>query len=332
MHELAFPLLVALIVLALAFDFLNGLHDAANSIATVVSTQLLSPLVAVMFAAVGNFAAYWLVGLHVARTVGSGIIDKDAVTPSVVLGALGGAMTWNVLTWLKGLPSSSSHALIGGLLGAGIMHGGFAVVESAGTTKTVVAIVVSPMIGFAIAMLLMLLTSLIFQHTQPSRANRTFKALHLISSAAQSISHGGNDAQKTMGVIAVLLYSTGYLNGEFRVPEWVVLSCYTAMALGTLSGGWRIIRTMGSRLTRLNHHSGFCASTASSMVLFGASAFGIPVSTTHAIAGSVVGTGAARRSSAVRWSVATRVVMAWFITIPASGTVAALVYLLASLF
>ena len=332
MHQLAFPLLVALVAIALAFDFLNGLHDAANSIATVVSTQLLSPLVAVIFAAVGNFLAYWIVGLHVAQTVGSGIIDKDVVTPAVVFGALAGAMTWNVLTWLKGLPSSSSHALIGGLLGAGIAHGGFGVVESAGTGKTVAAIVISPMLGFAIAMVLMLLTSLSFQKAQPSRANRTFKALHLVSSAAQSISHGGNDAQKTMGVIAVLLYSTGNLGGEFRVPEWVVLSCYTAMALGTLSGGWRIIRTMGSRLTRLNHHSGFCASTASSIVLFGASAFGIPVSTTHAIAGSVVGTGAARRSSAVRWSIVSRVVVAWFVTIPASGAVAALFYLLTNLF
>jgi PiT family inorganic phosphate transporter len=331
-HQLAFPLLVTLVAIALAFDFLNGLHDAANSIATVVSTQLLSPLVAVIFAAVGNFLAYWIVGLHVAQTVGSGIIDKDVVTPAVVFGALAGAMTWNVLTWLKGLPSSSSHALIGGLLGAGIAHGGFGVVESAGTGKTVAAIVISPMLGFAIAMVLMLLTSLLFQKAQPSRANRTFKALHLVSSAAQSISHGGNDAQKTMGVIAVLLYSTGYLGGEFRVPEWVVLSCYTAMALGTLSGGWRIIRTMGSRLTRLNHHSGFCASTASSIVLFGASAFGIPVSTTHAIAGSVVGTGAARRSSAVRWSIVSRVVVAWFVTIPASGAVAALFYLLTNLF
>jgi PiT family inorganic phosphate transporter len=331
-HQVAFPLLVALIAMALAFAFLTGLHDAANSIATVVSTQLLSPFVAVVFAAVGNFLAYWLVGLHVATTVGSGIIDKDVVTPAVLFGALAGAMTWNVLTWLKGLPSSSSHALIGGLLGAGIAHSGFGAVESAGTSKTLIAIVISPMIGFSIAMLLMLLTSILFQHAQPSRANRTFKALHLVSSAAQSISHGGNDAQKTMGVIAVLLYSTGNLAGGFHVPEWVVLSCYSAMALGTLSGGWRIIRTMGSRLTRLNHHSGFCASTASSIVLFGASALGIPVSTTHAIAGSVVGTGAARRSSAVRWSVVTRVVTAWFVTIPASGAVAALVYLLTTLF
>jgi len=327
-HEIAFPLLVALVAMALAFDFLNGLHDAANSIATVVSTQLLSPLMAVAFAAAGNFIAYWLVGLHVANTVGSGIIDKDVVTPEVVFGALGGAMTWNVLTWIKGLPSSSSHALIGGLLGAGIAHAGFGVVESSGTTKTLVAIVVSPMIGFVLAMVLMLVTSVLFQNAQPRRANRTFKALHLVSSAAQSISHGGNDAQKTMGVIAVLLYSTGYSGGTFHVPEWVVLSCYTAMALGTLSGGWRIIRTMGTRLTRLNHHSGFCASTASSVVLFGASALGVPVSTTHAITGSVVGTGAVRSSSAVRWSVASRVVVAWFVTIPASGAVAALFYLL----
>lgn len=332
MHQLAFPLLVALIALALAFDFLNGLHDAANSIATVVSTQLLSPVMAVAFAAVGNFLAYWIVGLHVAETVGSGIIDKDVVTPVVVFAALVGAMFWNVLTWLKGLPSSSSHALIGGLLGAGIAHNGFGAVESAGTSKTLVAIVLSPMIGFAIAMLLMLLTSVLFQRTSPSRANSTFKGLHLFSAAAQSISHGGNDAQKTMGVITVLLYSTGHLGGEFHVPEWVVLSCYAAMSLGTLSGGWRIIRTMGTRLTRLNHHSGFCASAASSIVLFGASAMGIPVSTTHAITGSVVGTGAARRSSAVRWSVASRVVIAWFVTIPASGAVAAVFYGLTTLF
>jgi len=331
-HEIAFPLLVALVAMALAFDFLNGLHDAANSIATVVSTQLLSPLMAVAFAAAGNFLAYWLVGLHVATTVGSGIINKDVVTPAVVFGALGGAMSWNVLTWLKGLPSSSSHALVGGLLGAGIAHAGFGVVESSGTSKTLIAIVVSPMIGFVLAMALMLLTSILFQKVQPRRANRTFKGLHLVSAAAQSISHGGNDAQKTMGVIAVLLYSTGHSGGTFHVPEWVVLSCYTAMALGTLSGGWRIIRTMGTRLTRLNHHSGFCASTASSIVLFGASALGIPVSTTHAITGSVVGTGAARRSSAVRWSVASRVVVAWFVTIPASGAVAALIYLLTKLF
>jgi len=330
--SLAFPLLVGLVVLALAFDFLNGLHDAANAIATVVSTRLLSPLAAVAFASFGNFAAYWIVGLHVAETVGKGIIDKDVVTPSVVFGALIGAMFWNVLTWLKGIPSSSSHALIGGLLGAGIAHAGFGAVESSGTIKTVVAIFLSPMIGFGIAMFLMLGTSWGFKGAQPRRANATFKGLHLISSAAYSISHGGNDAQKTMGVIAVLLYSTGYLGETFYVPEWVVIACYFAIALGTLSGGWRIIKTMGTKLTKLNHHSGFCASTAGSCVVFGASAMGIPISTTHAITGSVVGTGAAKRASAVRWSVASRVIVAWFITIPASGIVAAAFYLLTRLF
>ncbi|MEJ2459791.1 MAG: inorganic phosphate transporter [Novosphingobium sp.] len=298
-HSLALPLLIGLVLMGLAFDFLNGLHDAANAIATVVATRLLSPLMAVLFAAAGNFAAYWFVGLHVAETVGKGIIDKDAVTPAVVFGALIGAMFWNVVTWVKGIPSSSSHALIGGLLGAGMAHGGFAVVESSGTTKTVVAIVASPVIGFAIAMVLMLATSWGFRGFSSRSANRSFKGLHLLSSAAYSISHGGNDAQKTMGIIAVLLYSTGHLSGSFHVPEWVVLSCYTAMALGTLSGGWKIIKTMGSKLTKLNHHSGFCASGAGSVVVFGASAMGIPVSTTHVITGSVVGTGAARRASAV---------------------------------
>jgi PiT family inorganic phosphate transporter len=240
-------------------------------------------------------------------------------------------MFWNVVTWLKGIPSSSSHALIGGLLGAGVAHAGFGAIESDGTIKTIVAIFASPIIGFSLAMVLMLVTSWGFRRVQPRAANSTFKALHLFSSAAYSISHGGNDAQKTMGVIAVLLYSTGYLDGEFHVPEWVVISCYLAIALGTLSGGWRIIRTMGSKLTKLNHHSGFCASTAGSLVVFGASAMGIPISTTHAITGSVVGTGAARRASAVRWNVASRVIVAWFITIPASAAVGALFYLLTRL-
>lgn len=326
MHELAFPLLVGLITLALAFDFLNGLHDAANSIATVVSTRLLSPVMAVLFAAAGNFAAYWLVGLHVAETVGKGIIDKDMVTPSVVFGALVGAMFWNVVTWIKGIPSSSSHALIGGLLGAGIAHGGFGVVESSGTTKTLLAIFLSPTLGFVLAMAMVMVTSWLFRRFQPRRAENVFKSLHLLSSAAYSISHGGNDAQKTMGIITVLLYSTGYLKGEFHVPEWVVLSCYMAIAAGTLSGGWKIIKTMGTKLTRLNHHTGFCASTAGSIVVFGASAMGIPVSTTHAITGSVIGTGAARRASAVRWGVAANVVTAWFITIPASALVGAIFY------
>ncbi len=333
MPELAYPIwLIALVVMALAFDFLNGLHEAANSIATVVTTRLLSPLNAVLFAAFGNFAAYWFMGLKVADTVGKGIIDKDIVTPSVVFGALGGAMFWNVLTWLKGIPSSSSHALIGGLLGAGIAHAGFGAVESSGTTKTLLAIVISPMLGFAIAMAMMLLTSWLFRGFRPKRAEGFFKSLHLFSAAAYSISHGGNDAQKTMGVIAVLLYSTGNLHGKFHVPEWVVIACYTSIALGTLSGGWKIIKTMGTKLTKLNHHTGFCASTAGSIVVFGATALGIPVSTTHAITGSVVGTGAARKDSSVRWTVAARVVMAWFITIPASAAVGAVFYTLTRMF
>ncbi|MBB3859257.1 PiT family inorganic phosphate transporter [Novosphingobium hassiacum] len=332
MHELAFPLLVGLIALALAFDFLNGLHDAANSIATVVSTRLLSPVAAVVFAAAGNLAAYWLVGLHVADTIGKGIINKDMVTPGVVFGALVGAMFWNVVTWIKGIPSSSSHALIGGLLGAGVMHGGFGAIEAKKTIETFFAIFLSPVIGFVLAMALVLLTSWLFKGAQPRRAEGIFKGLHLVSSAAYSISHGGNDAQKTMGIIAVLLYSTGHMQGGFHIPEWVVISCYLAISLGTMSGGWRIIKTMGTKITRLNHHTGFCASTAGSIVVFGASAFGIPVSTTHAITGSVIGTGAARRASAVRWGVAQRVVMAWFITIPASAAVGAGFYELTRLF
>jgi len=332
MHELAFPLLVGLIVVALAFDFLNGLHDAANSIATVVSTRLLSPIWAVVFAAVGNFAAYWLIPLHVADTIGKGIINKDMVTPGVVFGALIGAMFWNVVTWIRGIPSSSSHALLGGLLGAGIAHGGFDAVESKKTMETIFAIFLSPMIGFALAMLMVLLTSWLFKGFQPRRAEGVFKTLHLFSSAAYSISHGGNDAQKTMGIITVLLYSTGNLGGEYHIPTWVVIACYLAISLGTLSGGWKIIKTMGTKITKLNHHTGFCASTAGSIVVFSASYMGIPVSTTHAITGSVIGTGAARKASAVRWGVAGRVVTAWFITIPMSAAVGALFYTITLMF
>jgi len=332
MHELAMPLLIGLVIMALAFDFLNGLHDAANSIATVVSTRLLSPVAAVIFAAIGNFAAYWLVGLHVAETIGKGIIDPNTVTPGVVFGALVGAMFWNIVTWIKGIPSSSSHALIGGLLGAGIAHGGTEAVGGPKTIETFLAIFMSPLLGMAIAMALVLVTSWIFRAFQPRKAESVFKVMHLFSSAAYSVSHGGNDAQKTMGIISVLLYSTGHLSGGFHVPGWVVLSCYGAIALGTLSGGWKIIKTMGTGITKLNHHTGFCASTAGSIVVFGASSVGIPISTTHAITGSVIGTGVARRASAVRWGVAANVVAAWFITIPMSGLVGASFYMLTKLF
>ena len=323
---IAMPLLIGLIALALAFDFLNGLHDAANSIATVVSTRLLSPVAAVLFAAFFNFAAYWVFGLAVAETIGKGIIDKDIVNPQVIFGALVGAMFWNVLTWIKGIPSSSSHALIGGLVGAGVTRAGLDGVVWSGVAKTASAIVLSPTIGLMVSMLIMLASSWGFKWASARTAEGTFKKLHLISSAAYSLGHGANDAQKTMGIIAVLLYSQGMLGGEFQVPGWVVLSCYIAIALGTLSGGWKIIETMGTRITKLSHHQGFSASAGGSMMLFAATSLGIPVSTTHTITGCVVGVGAARRPSAVRWGVAGRIVIAWLITIPASASVGALFY------
>lgn len=337
MHELALPLLVALILLALAFDFLNGLHDAANSIATVVATKLLGPVQAVAFAAFFNFAAYFLTlawpQLHaVADTIGKGLIDKDLVTPSVVFGALVGAMFWNVVTWLKGIPSSSSHALVGGIVGAGVAHAGLTGVQWSGLNKTLVAIVLSPTLGMLLAMMIMLGSSWLLTKSSAKNAERTFRSLHLVSSAAYSLSHGLNDAQKTMGIITVLLYSTGYLSGEFEVPHWVAISCYIAIGLGTLMGGWRIIETMGSRITKLSQHQGFSASMGGSVILFTASAMGIPVSTTHTITGSVIGAGVARRASAVRWGVAQNVIMAWVITIPASGLVAAFFYWLTTLF
>ncbi|HMI41055.1 MAG TPA: inorganic phosphate transporter [Sphingomicrobium sp.] len=337
MHELALPLLIGLIVIALAFDFLNGLHDAANSIATVVATRLLGPVQAVAFAAFFNFAAYFLSvmfpSLHkVAETIGKGLIDKDLVTPAVVFGALIGAMFWNVVTWLKGIPSSSSHALIGGLVGAGVAHAGLTGVQWTGLNKTLIAIVLSPTLGMFLSMLIMLVSSWLLSRASARNAERSFSGLHLVSSATYSLSHGLNDAQKTMGIITVLLYSTGRLSGEFEVPHWVAISCYIAIALGTLTGGWRIIETMGSRITKLSHHQGFSASLGGSIMVFGASLLGIPVSTTHTITGCIIGAGTARRASAVRWGVAGNVMIAWVITIPASAAVGALFYGLTTLF
>ncbi len=337
MHELALPLLIGLIAIALAFDFLNGLHDAANSIATVVATRLLSPGWAVIFAAFFNFAAYFLSlavpELHrVADTIGKGLVDKDLVTPAVVFGALVGAMFWNVVTWLKGIPSSSSHALVGGRVGAGVAHAGRTGIQWSGLNKTLVAIVLSPTLGMMLSMLIMLLTSWLGLRASARGAERTFRVLHLMSSATYSLGHGLNDAQKTMGIIAVLLYSTGYLGGEFHVPHWVAISCYIAIGLGTLSGGWRIIETMGTRITKLSQHQGFSASLGGSVMLISASWLGIPVSTTHTITGCVIGVGVARRASAVRWGVAGNVMIAWVITIPASASVAALFYWLISAF
>ena len=335
MYELAFPLLIGLIVVALSFDFLNGLHDAANSIATVVGTRLIGPVAAVGFAAFFNFAAYFLAlrwpALHqVANTIGKGLVDKDLVTPAVVFGALVGAMFWNVVTWVKGIPSSSSHALVGGLVGAGLARAGFPAIQWAGLNKTLIAIVLSPVLGLILTMAIMLATSWLGSRASARGAERTFRGLHLVSAGAYSLGHGLNDAQKTMGIITVLLYSTGHLQGEFEVPGWVALSCYIAMGLGTLTGGWRIIETMGTRITKLSQHQGFSASAGGSIMLFAASYLGIPVSTTHTITGCVIGAGAARRASAVRWGIAGNVAIAWVITIPASATVAALFYWLIS--
>ena len=329
---LALPLLIALVAVALAFDFLNGLHDAANSIATIVSTRVLRPQTAVAWAAFFNFIAFLVFGAHVAQTVGTGIVSADIVDPRVVFGALMGAIIWNLLTWWLGLPSSSSHALIGGLVGAGTAKAGIAAIVWSGLIKTGAAIVMSPLTGFMLALLLFLVVSWLFARYTPYAVDRIFRMLQMVSAALYSLGHGGNDAQKTMGIIAVLLYSQGYLGGEFHVPFWVMISCYTAMGLGTLIGGWRIVHTMGSRITRLTPFQGFCAETGGAITLFAATELGVPVSTTHTITGCIIGVGAARRISAVRWSVANNIVIAWIITIPASALIAALFYALAGLF
>jgi PiT family inorganic phosphate transporter len=329
---LALPLLIALVAVALAFDFLNGLHDAANSIATIVSTRVLRPQTAVAWAAFFNFIAFLVFGAHVAQTVGTGIVSADIVDPRVVFGALMGAIIWNLLTWWLGLPSSSSHALIGGLVGAGTAKAGIAAIVWSGLIKTGAAIVMSPLTGFMLALLLFLVVSWLFARYTPYAVDRIFRMLQMVSAALYSLGHGGNDAQKTMGIIAVLLYSQGYLGGEFHVPFWVMISCYTAMGLGTLIGGWRIVHTMGSRITRLTPFQGFCAETGGAITLFAATELGVPVSTTHTITGCIIGVGAARRVSAVRWSVANNIVIAWIITIPASALIAALFYALAGLF
>jgi inorganic phosphate transporter, PiT family len=328
---LALPMLVGLVAVALLFDFLNGLHDAANSIATVVSTRVLRPRYAVAWAAFFNFVAFLFFGLHVARTIGTGIVAADVVDPRVVFAALMGAIVWNVATWRLGIPSSSSHALIGGLVGAGVAKAGGGAIVWAGLAKTGAAIVLSPLTGFLLALLLVLAVSWTFVRSTPLAVDATFRTLQLVSASLYSLGHGGNDAQKTMGIIAVLLYSQGLLGAEFHVPFWVVLACQTAMALGTLFGGWRIVRTMGSRITRLTPAQGFCAETGGAATLFMATGLGVPVSTTHTITGAIVGVGAARKVSAVRWNVASGIVVAWVVTLPAAALVAAVFYALAGL-
>lgn len=329
---LALPLLVALIGVALLFDFLNGLHDAANSIATIVSTRVLRPRYAVLWAAFFNFIAFLFFGLHVAETLGKGIVSTDVVSPAVIFAALTGAIVWNVVTWQLGIPSSSSHALIGGLVGAGLAKAGFSAVVWSGLIKTSSAIVLSPLTGFVLALILILAVSWICVRQTPFAVDSTFRVLQFVSASLYSLGHGGNDAQKTMGIIAVLLYSQGYLGSDFHVPFWVVISCQAAMAIGTLMGGWKIVHTMGSRITKLSPMQGFCAETGGALTLFGATWLGVPVSTTHTITGAIVGVGAARRTSAVRWGVASNIIVAWVITLPAAAIIAALTYWVTSLF
>jgi inorganic phosphate transporter, PiT family len=323
---LSAPTLAGLVLVALAFDFLNGLHDTANSIATIVSTRMLQPRYAVVWAAFFNFIAFLLFGIHVARTVGVGIVSADVIDPRVIFGALMGAIVWNLVTWWGGIPSSSSHALIGGLLGAGVTKAGFGSIVWSGVLTTGAFIVLSPLLGFLLAMLLVLIVSWLFVRSTPRSVEGTFQWLQFASASLISLGHGGNDAQKTMGIIAVLLYSQDVLGADFYVPFWVVIACQAAIGLGTLVGGWRIVHTVGSRITRLTPVQGSCASTAGAIMLFAATYLGIPVSTTHTVTGSVIGVGAARKVSAVRWNVATNIVVAWIITLPAAALTAAIFY------
>ncbi|MEK1924157.1 MAG: inorganic phosphate transporter [Rhizobium giardinii] len=329
---LALPLLAGLIGIALFFDFLNGLHDAANSIATIVSTRVLRPQYAVMWAAFFNFIAFLFFGLHVAETLGKGIIDPAIVNPQLIFAALMGAIIWNIVTWIFGIPSSSSHALVGGLVGAGLARTGGDAIVLSGLLKTVGAIFMSPMIGFFLALMLVLIVSWICLRQTPFAVDRSFRGLQFISASLYSLGHGGNDAQKTMGIIAVLLFSQGHLGPTFHVPFWVVITCQSAMALGTLFGGWRIVHTMGSKITRLNPMQGFCAETGGAITLFGATWLGIPVSTTHTITGAIIGVGAARRVTAVRWGLAGNIVIAWIVTLPSAAVISALFYFVASAF
>ncbi len=321
-------LIVFLIIVALAFDFINGFHDAANSIATVVSTRVLSPQQAVVWAAFFNFVAAFGFGVQVATTVGKGVIDPAVVDAHVIFGGLMGAIIWDLLTWFYGLPTSSSHALIGGFAGAAVAKAGFKAVIFTGFNKIATFIVLSPMIGLTLGVLFIIGVLNLFWEATPGRVDKYFRRLQLVSSAFYSLGHGTNDAQKTMGIITILLFNAGYLGSTFYVPYWVILLCHAALGFGTLFGGWRIVRTMGMRITKLQPVGGFCAETAGAITLLGTAYAGIPVSTTHTITGAIVGVGAARRLSAVRWGVARSVVWAWVLTIPGSALLASLTYLL----
>jgi PiT family inorganic phosphate transporter len=320
---------VITIAMALLFDFLNGFHDAANSIAAIVSTRVLKPHWAVLWAAFFNFIAFLFFGLHVATTIGIGLVDPDVINNLVIFCALLGAIFWNVFTWFFGLPSSSSHALIGGLLGASIAHAGMAPLKWAGILKVIAAIVISPFLGMIMGMLLMLLTARIFFYANPHRVDGLFRRIQLLSSAFISMGHGSNDAQKTMGIIAILLYSSNLIGDKFYVPLWVVVACNFVIALGTCFGGWRIVKTMGMKITKLKPVSGFCSDTASATTLALATFLGVPVSTTHTVTGAIIGVGSVNGFSAVRWGVAKNIVWAWVLTIPAAGCVAAAVWSIA---
>jgi len=324
--EIGFWTLAFLVALALAFDFMNGLHDAANSIATVVSTGVLKPHHAVAFASFFNFVAILVFHLKVASTVGKGIVDPAIVDHYVIFGALVGAIAWNGITWWWGLPSSSSHALIGGLIGATVAKAGVAPLIASGIGKTVLFIFVSPALGFLLGSLLMILVSWIARHTTPARIDRWFRRMQLVSASLYSLGHGGNDAQKTIGIIWLLLISSGASGADEPVPLWVIVSCYVSIALGTLFGGWRIVKTMGQRITKLKPVGGFCAETGGAITLFVATGLGIPVSTTHTITGAIVGVGATRKMSAVRWGVAGGIVWAWIFTIPATAFISAVAW------
>jgi PiT family inorganic phosphate transporter len=318
----------SVILVALAFDFVNGFHDAANSIATVVSTRVLSPRYAVIWAAFFNFIAFLIFETHVANTIGKGVVDAHVIDTAVVFAALTGGIVWDLITWWFGIPSSSSHALIGGLAGAAVAKAGARVLDTAGLTKIGISIVLSPLLGLVLGFLLMTLVFWTFRHFTPTRVDAIFRRGQLVSAALYSLGHGGNDAQKTMGVIAVLLYANGMLGPDFYVPLWVVLACHAAMGLGTLTGGWRIVRTMGMRITKLKPVGGFCAETGGAVTLFLATGLGIPVSTTHTITGAIVGVGSVMNASAVRWGVAGRIVWAWVLTIPCSAFIAALTWMI----
>jgi len=328
MEPIGLWVIVALVLVALAFDFMNGFHDAANSIATVVSTRVLKPYQAVILAAFFNFVAVFVFQLSVAATVGKGIVEQGVVDHHVVFGALIGAISWNFLTWYYGIPSSSSHALIGGIVGAGVAKAGTGALLPAGLLKTVAFIFISPLIGLLLGAALMLAISWLFVRSTPSRVDRLFRRLQLVSSSLYSLGHGGNDAQKTIGIIWMLLIAAGYTGANEAVPAWVVIACYVTIALGTLFGGWRIVKTMGQRITKIRPVGGFCAETSGSVALFLATALGIPVSTTHTITGSIVGVGTTQSVSAVRWGVAGDLLWAWILTIPCSAFIAALAWAL----